>query len=181
MIVLVGKTATGKNTIRDKLVDMGFKPVITYTTRPIRDNEIEEMTYHYVSDNWFVEKEKEGFFIETTSYTVATGDVWRYGTSKYGLSNESVIILNPEGLKKIKQLGIDVTSFLIVADENTIWNRLRQRGDAADEARRRLNADDEDFKDITEYIDYAIRNEDEGVDDVVSIINYLYERKGAND
>lgn len=181
MIVLVGKTASGKNTIRDKLVDLGYKPIVTYTTRPIREGEIEDITYHYVSEDWFLDKEKEDFFIETSSYDVATGETWRYGTAKDDITDKAVIILNPDGLKKLRHLGVDNTSFFIMADENTIWNRLRQRGDAADEARRRLNADDEDFKDITNYIDYAIRNEDEGVDDVVSIINYLYERKGAND
>ena len=44
MIVLCGKTASGKDTIMKLLVTTGFKPVVRYTTRPIRPGEIDGVT-----------------------------------------------------------------------------------------------------------------------------------------
>ena len=50
-------------------------------------------------------------------------------------------------------------TFYITAGEETIWNRLRERGDNAAEARRRLNADDEDFSDIENDVDFSFSND----------------------
>ena len=50
-------------------------------------------------------------------------------------------------------------TFYITAGEETIWNRLRERGDNAAEARRRLNMDDEDFNDIDKEIDFSFSND----------------------
>ena len=69
--------------------------------------------------------------------------------------------------------NIKTIAFLIMADENTLWNRLRQRGDLAEEARRRLNADEEDFRDTTDYVDFAVRNVDEDLADIADLIKHL--------
>ncbi len=61
---LLGKSASGKNTILSKLIkyELGLIPIICYTTRQKRINEIDGIDYH------FVEKQKE---IElTTQYKV---------------------------------------------------------------------------------------------------------------
>ena len=58
-------------------------------------------------------------------------------------------------MKQFKKLPeLNPISFYITAGEETIWNRLRERGDNAAEARRRLNVDDEDFKDIDKVVDF---------------------------
>ena len=50
MLILMGRTASGKTLVRDKLVkNHGFNSVITYTTRPMRKDEIPDVTYHYIS------------------------------------------------------------------------------------------------------------------------------------
>ena len=176
MILLCGRTASGKNTIRDEIVKLGVKPIVTYTTRPMRKGEIDGVTYHFITNDDFLGKESEGFFAETTSYNVATGDIWHYGTAKEDLSGGRVLIVNPDGLKAIKDMkDIKTTSFLIYADEETIWNRLMQRGDSEKEAKRRLQADNEDFKDINDYIDFFIRNEDCDPKEVANLIIYLIE------
>ena len=56
MILLCGKTCSGKTVIRKELVKMGLKSIVTYTTRPIRDGEIEDVTYHYISKEEFLKK-----------------------------------------------------------------------------------------------------------------------------
>ena len=44
MLILMGKTASGKTLVRDKLVkNHGFNSVVTYTTRPMRKDEIPDV------------------------------------------------------------------------------------------------------------------------------------------
>lgn len=155
MIVLCGKTASGKDTIKKILTSFGMKSVVTYTTRPPRAGEIDGVHYHFITQQDFMSKKESGFFLETTSYKVASGETWFYGTAKDSLKDNSVIIMNPDGVKVVK----GATIVYILADEEITWNRLRQRGDTPEEARRRLNADDEDFKNIDRYYDFAIRND----------------------
>lgn len=105
MLVILGKTASGKNTIVNELVkNYGFKQLVTYTTRPKRKDEIEGITYHYISLEEFKKKDREGFFAETAYYSPASGGEWAYGTSLEDLKNadnKTVVILNPNGFYSI--------------------------------------------------------------------------------
>ena len=160
MLVLVGKTATGKNSIFKYIVRYGLNPIITYTTRPLRNGEVDGETYHFISKEKFLELKENGFFAESTSYNVATGDTWYYGSAAEDYrDNNSAIILNPEGLKQLKNNNIEFTSFLITASDETIMRRLERRGDKKEEADRRLKADKEDFKDIYDFVDFSFSND----------------------
>lgn len=178
MIVLCGKTASGKDTIQKQLILRGMKSIVSYTTRPPRQGEVDGVAYHFISQEEFLKKRESNFFAESTSYNVASGETWYYGSAVEDLTDDKVVILNPEGVKEIKKITtLNPKVFYIIADEDTIWNRLRSRGDNSEEARRRLNADDEDFKGINKYIDFAIRNE--GLispEEIAEMILYLYER-----
>ena len=56
MLILMGRTASGKTLVRDKLVkNHGFNSVVTYTTRPMRKDEIPDVTYHYISEEDFLQ------------------------------------------------------------------------------------------------------------------------------
>ena len=128
-----------------------MKSVVSYTTRPKRIGEIDGVNYHYISEEEFFEKQNNNFFAKTTSYNVAVdgGQTWYYGSAIKDLTDDKVAIMNPEELREIKKIeSIHPIVFHIVADDETIWNRLRQRGDNSEEARRRLNADDVDFQGI---------------------------------
>lgn len=76
MLVLIGKSASGKTEIAQILVKKyGFHPIVTYTTRPMRKDEIADITYHYISNEEFLKKVEEGFFAEWKKYNTANG-VW---------------------------------------------------------------------------------------------------------
>lgn len=176
MILLVGKTASGKSTILKELIKMGYIPVVTYTTRPPREGEVDGVDYNFISDKQFEKFNEEDFFAETTSYEIDDETIWKYGTAKKDLDNDKVEIINPKGLKTLKHnKDLDITTFLLLTDEGNIWNRLRSRGDHSDDAHRRIEADKKDFANINEYIDYAIRT-DKGlsVKQVAELIDYIY-------
>lgn len=160
MLILVGKSCTGKDAIKKYLVKNDMKAVITYTTRPPRPGEKDGVTYHFVTKQEFLEKEKQGFFAETASYHVATGETWYYGSAIEDLKDDKVVILDPQRLKQIKNIeSLNPVSFYITASEETIWDRVKRRGDNIDEAVRRLNADREDFSDIINYVDFSFSND----------------------
>ena len=110
MLILMGRTASGKTLVRDKLVkNNGFNSVVTYTTRPIRKGEIPNVTYHYISEEDFLQKIESGFFAEWKKY-ITTEGIWYYGSAKedYEKADEnSVIILTPNGIRDIQKLGYD--------------------------------------------------------------------------
>lgn len=160
MLLLCGKSCAGKDTIQKELIKMGMNSIVSYTTRPPREHETEGVEYHFITKEEFLEKEKQGFFAETVSYNVASGETWYYGSAVEDLSNDKVIIVNPHGLEQLRKIkSLNPISFYITANEETIWNRLRQRGDNAAEARRRLKADDEDFFGIIDNVDFSFSND----------------------
>ena len=186
MIVLIGKTASGKDSIANMLVKKyNYKKIITYCTRPPRDGEVDGETYHFISSYEFLKKQLLGYFVETTSYNVAVGEKWYYGTSKYSLKDDNgVLIMNPDGLKAIKKIpGLNYTSFYIMCDKKTLKKRLKKRGDNPKEAKRRLKADKKDFDGMEGLCDYTIMNgNDTTPENVAYVIKQLYEidRKGTN-
>lgn len=160
MLLLCGKSCAGKDTMQKELIKMGMKSIVSYTTRPPRENETDGVEYHFITKEEFLEKEKQGFFAETVYYDVATGERWYYGSAVEDLSNDKVIIVNPHGLDQLRKIkSLNPIAFYITASEETIWNRLRERGDNAAEARRRLNADDEDFLGIIDNVDFSFSND----------------------
>lgn len=183
MIIILGKTSSGKDSILNKLVaEHNFKKAITYTTRPMRDGEFQGITYHYLTDEEFNNKVKEGFFAEYKTYETAFG-IWKYGSSKdsYASSDsKTIIILTPDGYRDVLDtLDEKPTAIYIYANNKTIKERLKKRGDSKEEAERRLRHDNEDFKGVENIVDKIVYNNfNNDINAVVeSIVEYL-NRKG---
>lgn len=177
MIVILGKTASGKTTIVNKLVnEYGYKQIVTYTTRPMRQGEIQDKTYHYISNDEFSKKIEEGFFAEYTLYHTVFGD-WYCGTPLDDLQNaekNSVVIVTPGGYRDIiESIGYKPFSFYIDSDEATIRFRLAKRGDNYKEIERRIAHDNKDFKGVEYLADRIIMNYSErNINDIAKkIIN----------
>lgn len=190
MIVLIGKTASGKDTILNKLIEKyGYKKLITHTTRPMRKGEIQDKTYHFISDEEFLKKKENGDFLECNEFDTVEG-IWRYGSAKedYLNANENtVVILTPSGLSALKvyiarqKVDIDITSIYIYANNTTIAKRLKKRGDKKEEAERRIKADNDDFHEVFNVVDKIVyNNELDDVDNVVDTIHEYIEGRKAN-
>lgn len=177
-IILMGKTATGKTTIRDKLIERGFIPLVTYTSRPPRPNEVQDVTYHYITKEDFLNKIEQGFFAEWKSYDTEEG-TWYYGTAMEDLikaNNKTIIILTPGGYRDIKDiLSNNSKSILIYSNLKTIRERLNFRGDNKEEIERRIKHDIKDFKGVENEVDKIVyNNQGDSLDKVVDkIINFV--------
>ena len=88
MIIIMGKASSGKDAVKNALIkNHNYHGITTYTTRPMRKCEIQDVTYHYISEEEFLEKIDNGFFAEWKSYNVED-KTWYYGSAKEDLINE---------------------------------------------------------------------------------------------
>ena len=183
ILVITGKTASGKNAIVNELISKyGFRQLTTFTTRPMRDGEVNGETYHFINTDEFMQKMKTGFFAEWKAYTTVEG-VWYYGTAMEDLENaddKTVVILTPDGYKDIKdKVNGKVVSIYLYANNATIKKRLMDRGDDPKEAERRVLHDNEDFKGIENEVDRIVyNNEKDTIEGAVQkILKYVGEVK----
>ena len=184
ILVLIGKTASGKDTISDELIKRyGYKRIITYCTRPLRNGEVNGKTYHFINEDDFVNKVKDGFFAEFKTYDTKFG-TWYYGTALEDLEkadSNSIIILTPNGYRDIvKTIYKKPISIYLYANDETIKKRLIKRGDNPEEAERRLLHDNDDFKGIENEVDKIVYNNDyTNIDDIVKeILEFVNQSKG---
>ena len=181
ILVLIGKTSSGKTLIKEKLIEKGFTGITTFTNRPKRKGEKQDITYHYISEEEFKQKINDGLFAEWKSYDTEFGK-WYYGTSLEDLENaedNNVIILTPDGYRDVvNKLSKKPIAIYIYANNATIKKRLLKRGDDKNEDQRRLEHDNEDFKGIENEVDRIVYNNDgTDIDEVVNKILEFMEDK----
>lgn len=155
IIYITGKSATGKDRIFKELVDIykeKLKPIILYTTRPIRPGEIEGETYKFISIEKMEELEFNKKIIEERKYNTIKG-CWTYATVDDGsidLSKNNYIGIGTlESLKSIKsKFGSDVIPFYINTDDHIRIKRAVNREQLThnySEMCRRWLSDAEDY------------------------------------
>ena len=179
IIVLAGKSASGKNFVAKKLEEHGYKTIVTYTTRPKRKGEKQDVTYHFISTDEFLEKINNGFFAEWKDYVTNDG-LWYYGTALEDCVNATdndVIILTRDGVRDLKKNGVNAIVIYLYSNLNTIKYRLKFRGDDEKEVERRISSDIKDFKDAEMLADRIVYNNlNDNIDNVVENVLCWYEK-----
>jgi guanylate kinase len=147
-IILCGKAASGKDHLRKTLEGRGFRYGVSYTTRPPRKGEVDGKDYFFLEENEFRTLIEQGFFYEHVTF-----NGWYYGTSKeQWFVNDDVFIMTPTGISKLHAADRK-SSFIIYIDIPTEIRRerLSERNDNSDSIERRLDADNRDFENFTDY------------------------------
>lgn len=167
IVVLVGESASGKSTVEDLIVknnSQDFQRVISYTTRPMRDGEVADVNYHYVSEEEFADMVRNGEFIEKAQYRG-----WNYGSNKKDYRSEKniVVVLTPHGCRSLKkwfsetkqQQGTKIISVYFYVDRRSRLMKILERGDDIEEAYRRNLSDVGQFDGFADEADYVISND----------------------
>ena len=180
MLILIGKTASGKNLIRDVLQKKyEYKPIVTYTSRPMRKGEKQDITYHFISKEDFEQKIEEGFFAEWKKYDTEQGVLY-YGTALtdcYDADDDTVVILTPDGVRDLQAIEIPMVVIYLYSNLNTIKQRLSIRGDNPKEVERRMEADIKDFNGAEMLADRIVyNNQSDDIEDVISNVDYWYRK-----
>lgn len=105
---LMGKSSSGKDTIFKRILEEGnveLNTVVPYTTRPIREGEVNGVEYYFTDEEGFAKLKNDGKIIEDRAYNTAHG-LWRYFTvddGKIALEKNNYIIIGTlEAFEKIK-------------------------------------------------------------------------------
>ena len=180
ILCLIGKSASGKTFVRDKLVkEHGYKSLVTFTSRPPRKNEKQDITYHFISKEDFEQKIEEGFFAEWKKYDTEQG-VWYYGTALadcYDADDNTVVILTPDGVRDLQAIETHMAVIYLYSNLNTIKQRSSIRGDNQKEVERRMKADINDFNGAEMLADRIVYNNlSDDIEDVISNVNYWYRK-----
>ena len=156
---IMGKSATGKDTIYNMLVkdgDLNLKKVTSYTTRPKRNGEEEGVQYHFTDEEGLAALEASGKVVEKREYKTVQGN-WCYFTVDDGSidlsENNYVLIGTPDSYRSLCDYfgkEVIVPIYVTVEDSERILRALaRERQqispDYAEMCRRYL-ADNDDFK-----------------------------------
>ena len=157
IFAIQGFTSSGKDTIAKRLSkELNIPILVSHTTRPPRDGEVNGISYHFVDDDFFNENE----FLEQRLYNTEYG-VWKYGLHYSEIENKpySLFIIDRQGYEELQEkLGEDkLVSIFIEVSENDLKERHRLRGDCEKEFSRRL---EDDKKRFSGYLaDYVIYND----------------------
>ena len=144
LLVISGPSGTGKGTLVAKLLDQDptFAFSVSVTTRARRENEIEDVHYHFISDAEYDKLLGEDAFIEHASV-----HGHRYGTLKSEVyarmeRGQNVLLdIDPQGARAVMEKEPDCVSvFILPPSYHELKVRLHTRNtEQEEEIERRLN------------------------------------------
>ena len=185
LIYIMGKSSSGKDTIYSKLKEkININTYVLYTTRPMRDGEIEGREYNFITREKYNELEQRGKVIEARHYNVVNAkgnkDVWTYATiddDQWDKDGDFITIGTLESYNSIKKYFENhpersltlLPVYIQIPEEERRIRAIKRENEKAkpnfEEMERRLKADNIDFSDekleeigITE--DYIFENDD---------------------
>lgn len=139
IFVLFGRSGSGKDTICKRLLnELEFlTPAVQYTTRPMRDGEIDGKEYIFVDDEKFDKLESENKIIDSRVYRPknhGANTKWRYGNNIDYFSKEAtyLMISTPEGIMQMmnyhdREFVNSIVPIFIDIDEKTLLERTINR------------------------------------------------------
>ena len=174
MIILVGPSASGKTAVGKLLEEKyNINKVVTYTTRDKRVNEVDNIDYHFISIDKFIELKNNNFFFETTLYNNNY-----YGTSIESLNNNSYMILDIEGYNNYKKSNLNIMCFYFDCSKETRQMRMSKRLDNEKDIEKRLEIDDSNFsKSRLDSNVVIINTENKSIEEIGEYIYGLYTAK----
>jgi guanylate kinase len=134
VLLLVGPTGAGKNTLEQELLKTGlFRPIVTHTTRVPRINrgllESNGNEYHFISERGAIQMMKEHKFIETA---FTHGHLYGTSIQEFKIAKKEgkipVADIDIKGVRSYRQLSDKVTAiFLLPPSFQILIDRLIAR------------------------------------------------------
>lgn len=174
---VMGKSSAGKDTIYNMLVndkELGLKTIVGYTTRPMREGEVNGREYFFVDEDELKKLEQAGKVIEKRGYNTVYG-VWNYFTvddENINLNeNNYVLIGTLESYRNVRDYyGNEVVIPIYIEVEDgarlirAINREMTQNTPKYEELCRRFLADAKDFaEEILDELDIKKRYNNENL------------------
>lgn len=167
VIALVGKAGAGKDTIQRATCTahpLMFNPIVSCTTRPMREKEVQGVDYHFTSLEDFTRNVLNGTMLEATEFRG-----WFYGTPESSLAKDKINIgvFNPAGVEALlEDPRLDVFVIEVLVNDKTRLLRCLNRENKPDctEVCRRFLTDEKDFAVLSEWEEFAVVGNEDGED-----------------
>jgi len=160
LLCLIGKSASGKDSLANKLCERaGLRQIISYTTRERRVGEGD--THVFISDEEYQELENSGSIAAFTKI----GN-YKYCCTVNQLYENDIYVIDPIGVKHLRELNLPnlrlVTVFVNVPDSVREHRAINKRKDDRMKFKQRSIDEREQFRDMARSLDfdYAIPNID---------------------
>ena len=156
---ILGKSSSGKDTIFQKIKEnneLDLKTVVGYTTRPMRENEVDGEEYFFVDRDRLEELKNEDKVIESRDYNTVHG-IWSYFTVDDGqidLNQDNYLYIGTlESYEQVRNFyGEDKVVPLFIEVEQgerlrrAVLREIEQSEPKYEELCRRFLADEQDFR-----------------------------------
>ena len=147
IVTLSGKAGAGKDRLMHEVrkVLPELHEIVSCTTRPKREGEVDGVNYHFLTHEEFAERLADGTMVEATIF-----NDWCYGSCLEHMSEDGINIgvYNPEGVGILQCIpNVSVYSIFVDAPDKVRLLRQLERETNPDvkEIVRRFGADETDF------------------------------------
>lgn len=172
LIALLGVSGSGKTTVANKLAKKGYVSVKSYTTRPIRIDDENDISSHTFIDPSEVENYRNDIVAS------ATYNDYFYFATRTQLNESDIYIVEKEGLKQLRENYHDKPIIAIYLDvpSEIAAKRMEKRGDSDEKIMERLQCDEQAFIGVKEQCDYILQNTtQENCYDICAFISMIME------
>lgn len=153
-IAIVGAAASGKDHMRKRFEDRGFRFGVSCTTRQPRPGEKNGRDYYFITEEQFQDFIDDGHMVEWQEF-----NGWRYGMTQSEWEKCDIMILNAEAVELLdKKYRDNLFIFYIDIPEEVRRERLLARNDQDDSIDRRIKADNDQFVNFSDF-DCKITND----------------------
>ncbi|MDY6874047.1 MAG: guanylate kinase [Chloroflexota bacterium] len=179
LIVISGPSGIGKDTVVQGLKDrdLSFHFVITATSRPPRDYEVDGKDYFFYEKECFEEMIEAGEFLESAWVYTAYKGVPKSQVREALASGEDVVMrLDFQGAKTVRDLYPDAILIFLTANSKEEWlTRLHdRRSETEEELAVRIETAREEY-DSLDMFDYIVVNEQDNLDHTLNVIRSIIE------
>lgn len=188
-IILTGKTASGKDTIKFALLRKypRLKKVTTTTSRAPRSNETDGADYHFLTRDQFESKIKKGDFAEYVEYggnlygtqkkeleqTLKEDFLWKIDPSRAGEVRE--FIKRSFSSRIAEELIKRILVIYINTPDEVVLQRLQKRGLSEEEIQKRMMDDKRIWEQYKDSYDFVVENVPGRLDDTLDKIFAIVE------
>ncbi len=178
LVVLSGPSGVGKDTLLRRMKERGydFAFVVTMTTRPKRENEIDGVDYIFVTKSQFADlMEADELLEHSLVYGDYKGIPKQQVRAAIASGKDVIMRIDVQGAAKIRQIIPQaVTIFIAPESEEELIRRLRERKTESEESLKlRIATAREEMKRAHEF-DFIVVNranqQDAAVDQIIAIV-----------
>lgn len=165
LFLIVGPSGSGKTTLAWNLFHKyELVPVVSYSTRPMRANEVDGRDHNFISNAEFNQLKNLVAYTEFNDH--------KYGVTEDMINNCDTYVIDPAGVSYLKKhlknrpivvIGIEVSQIVCM-------RRMQQRGDSYDKVLSRISHDAQAFEHLSSYCDVMI----DGTTDIETLTTNCY-------